>query len=134
MFDEWPTSSTPWCSGRASAMPAAAEAPPTMPTEADRRARLPADALAMFNDQRAAGALISNLAPAGGSPGSQRAHIYAGNITSAVTGFDTNVANSAAIASPIISFIQDGTLLDINVLGCVQYRTILKDYYEKLTE
>ena len=61
------------------------------------------------------------------SPGSQRAHIYAGNITSAITGFDTNVANSAAIASPILSYIQDGALLDINVLGCVHYRTILKD-------
>ena len=40
-----------------------------------------------------------------------------GSQTSAVTDFDTQVASGAVIADPIVSVIQDGTLLDVNVLG-----------------
>jgi len=86
-------------------------------------------ALALFNDKRAVAALISNLGAAqkGVGSGSHRGHIHVGKVTSAVTGFDANVANSAAIAKPLISLIQDGALLDVNVLGSVHYNYISKD-------
>lgn len=72
------------------------------------------DALALFRDARTAGALIANLRSTGTSR-TPRSHIYSGTITSAVTGFDTVVATGAAAASPRVSLIQDGVLLDAGV-------------------
>jgi hypothetical protein len=81
-------------------------------------------ALEKFNDARAVAALISNLDSTPRSAGSQRANIYVGTVTSAVTGFETAVAQGAAIASPTVSLIRDGALLDVNVLGCATYTYI----------
>lgn len=77
--------------------------------------------LAMLKDPRTAGALIANLGPsrsvASRNSSARSAHIYVGNITSAVTDFDAEVATSAAIANPKVSLIQDGVLLDVTMLG-----------------
>ncbi len=75
--------------------------------------------LAILKAPRTVGAIVANLGaatPATG-PSPRRAHIYSGTITSAVTGFDAQVATSAAIASPKISLISDGVLLDVGVLS-----------------
>jgi hypothetical protein len=75
------------------------------------------EALADFQDIRSVGALISNLRPIPRGTGAARSHIYSGTITSTVTGFDTDVATGAAAASPKVSVIQDGALLDVGVLS-----------------
>jgi hypothetical protein len=72
------------------------------------------DALARLRDLRSAGALIANLGGSGTSR-TPRSHFYSGTITSTVTGFDTVVATGAAAASPRVSLIQDGVLLDAGV-------------------
>jgi hypothetical protein len=85
------------------------------------------EGLARLNDPRASGALIANLAPAGrGSGGATRAHVFVGTQHAAVTGFDTQIASSAAIAAPVVSTIQEGALLDVKVFGAVIY-TVSKD-------
>jgi hypothetical protein len=75
------------------------------------------DAFAEFNDIRSAGALIANLRPAPRGTGAARSHVYSGTITSVVTGFDSDVATGAAAASPRVTPIQDGVLLDVGVLS-----------------
>jgi len=76
------------------------------------------DAIANFKDPRAAGALISNLGSSkGGTPTGRRGNIFIGGQHSVVTGFDVNVATAAAIAKPRVSIIQDGVVLDVNILG-----------------
>lgn len=92
------------------------------------------NALAEFNDLRATGALIANLARGTSSPGSHRGYVYSGSQTSAVTDFDTEVAQSAVIANPIVSIIQDGVLLDVNVLGVSPGRIILKEERRRIAD
>lgn len=81
------------------------------------------EGLARLNDPRASGALIANLAPASGGSGggATRAHVFVGTQHAAVTGFDTQIASSAAIAEPVVSTIQEGALLDVKVFGAVIY-------------
>ena len=84
------------------------------------------DGLERFNDPRVSGVLIAGLAPAssptaaGGTDGT-RAHIFVGNQKAAVTGFDTQIASSAAIASPVISTLQEGVVLDVKIYGVAIY-------------
>jgi len=84
------------------------------------------DGLERFNDPRVSGVLIAGLAPAsspaaGGRADGTRAHIFVGNQKAAVTGFDTQIASSAAIASPVISTLQEGVVLDVKIFGVAIY-------------
>jgi|GEM_PF-3093059 len=77
--------------------------------------------LARLADPRASGALIANLAPSKSSAAGRgaRAHIFVGTQRAAVTGFDPQVATSAAIAAPVISTLQEGVTLEVEVFGAV---------------
>lgn len=85
------------------------------------------DGLERLNDQRVSGVLISGLAPVnspastGGIKDGTRAHIFVGNQKAAVTGFDTQIAQSAAIANPVISTLQEGVVLDVKIFGVAIY-------------
>ena len=81
------------------------------------------EGLSRLGDMRAAGAIISNLAPSsGGGSGKvgRRAHIFVGSQKAALTGFEPAVASSSAAAAPIVSILQEGVLLDVSVYGIVQ--------------
>ena len=76
--------------------------------------------LAGLADLRTAGSLISHLgalSDGSASSASRRAHTFNGSQHAVVNGFDAQVANSAAIAKPIISVVQEGVVLDVNLLG-----------------
>lgn len=95
--------------------------------DSDRYRMNALDGLERFNDPRVSGVLIAGLATAssaasaGGQKDGTRAHIFVGNQKAAVTGFDTQVASSAAIASPVISTLQEGVLLDVKIFGVAIY-------------
>ena len=82
-------------------------------------------ALAELRDPRAVPALIHMLEPhpipAGGGSGTlPRAHVYFGVQRSFVQDFDTEIAQGAVIAKPVIGVISSGTILDVAVAGVVQ--------------
>jgi len=84
------------------------------------------DGLERLQDRRVSGVLIAGLAPANsaasdGVRDGTRAHVFVGNQRAAVTGFDTQIAASAAIASPVISTLQDGVVLDVKIYGVAIY-------------
>ncbi|MEW6741142.1 MAG: HEAT repeat domain-containing protein [Planctomycetota bacterium] len=90
------------------------------------------DALETLGDQRAVGALIANLGPlpaasltpSGGGAYAPRNHIFVGRQKALVTDYDVEIASNAVIADPQVSVVQEGTLLDVRVLGVSTRRSL----------
>jgi HEAT repeat protein len=81
-----------------------------------------------MNVRNNAAAAIGNLGSIGGigilirhweqiGGGSSRAHVYHGNQLSFIQDFDVEVAQTAFIADPMIGTLQDGSVLEVKVMG-----------------
>jgi hypothetical protein len=73
-----------------------------------------ADGIGRLGDARGVGILVSKLDIRGGGP---RAHIYLANQLSFVQDFDVEVAQTAFIADPIVGVLQEGIVLDAQVVS-----------------
>jgi hypothetical protein len=81
------------------------------------------DGLAAINNPQAAGALISMMAP-GSNAGTSRGYVSFGTQTSYVRDYDVEIAQGAVIAKPIVGIIQDGSVLDVRVIGAFGSRSL----------
>jgi hypothetical protein len=73
-----------------------------------------ADALGGLGDAANVGYLVGRLEIHGGGP---RAHIYIANQLTFVQDFDVEVAQTAFIADPMVGVLQEGAVLDAQVVG-----------------
>jgi hypothetical protein len=71
-------------------------------------------ALGQLDDPRAVGYLVKHIRYSGGGP---RAHVYVANQIAYISDYDVEVAQRAAIADPIINYIQEGVVLDAQVVS-----------------
>jgi hypothetical protein len=71
---------------------------------------------------------------AGGGDGGVRAHIAIVQQQAYIRDFDVEVASAAFIADPQIGLLQSGTVLDVNVIGVVEVRTIVRTYRRALQQ
>jgi HEAT repeat protein len=82
-----------------------------------------AEALGTMHQSEAVEPLMHHLARIGQGSGSAsgssgpRGSVFVGTQRAYVQGFETNVANNAAIANPVIGTLQEGATLDVRVLG-----------------
>ncbi|MSR64143.1 MAG: hypothetical protein EXS08_17125 [Planctomycetes bacterium] len=58
----------------------------------------------------------------GGGGGAPHTHIYNGKQVAYVQDFDVEVAQGQAIADPIINILQEGSVLDVAVIGATEYQ------------
>jgi hypothetical protein len=79
-----------------------------------------AEAVGRLGDVRGVQYLVYALEAHGGGP---RAHIYVSNQLTFVQDFDVEVAQTAFIADPQVGVVQDGAVLDAQVLGSNVYQT-----------
>jgi hypothetical protein len=75
------------------------------------------DALEDLRDPRAVGTLIANLKRASTNAGVTRNNVSFTKQVSYVSDFDTEIAQAAVIAQPIVSVLQEGIVLDVAVAG-----------------
>jgi hypothetical protein len=81
------------------------------------------EALQALANPKAAGALISTMAPSSGG-GTSRGYVSVGTQTTYVRDYDVEVAQGAVIAKPVIGVIQDGAVLDVKVIGSFASRSL----------
>ncbi len=82
-------------------------------------------AVGELGDIRGVEYLVYHLSAHGGGVGT-RSHIYLANQLSFIQDFDVEVAQTAFIADPIVGILQEGQVLDVNVLATSREADILE--------